>query len=322
MRKFFRLTVIAIGCLFFADSSWAQAKSFEILNKSVEQGDVVIVNIFSEWQDPTVCVFVFEKQYVPNKFGYVFIGVDVNTEPTGTPEKTEKYLVYLVECGRGVRLDWYYDELEVREKEFGIPWYVGPVRTPGKAVQERRIKDVALMNKAYSLANKDENYASGEFVMPLKNIEVTDLFGTLRLYGRYNRKSKKITVDREVPHGGVDFRAKTPLPVMAVNSGKVLLTHYFPLRGTEGNLLVIDHGSGILSLYMHLSRFRVKAGDWVERGQVVALTGDTPKGVTYRRGKPVRWNTPAHLHFMFKIHGVNVDPLAFIEIANKYRDKR
>ena len=322
MRKIFRLTVVAIVCLFFTNPSWAQAKSFEILNESVERGDVVVIKITPQWQGPMVCVSVFDKQFIPNKYGYVFIGVDINKETTGTSEKTEKYLVYLIECDRGVRLDWYYDELEVRIKEFGIPWFVGPVRTPGKAVRERRIKDVALMHGAYDLANKNEDYTSGQFILPLNNIEVTDFFGTSRLYGRYNRKNKKITVDREVPHGGVDFRAKTPLPVMAVNSGKVLLTHYFPLRGTEGNLLVIDHGSGILSLYMHLSQFRVKVGDWVERGQVVALTGDTPKGVTYRRGKPVRWNTPAHLHFMFKIHGVNVDPLAFIEIANKYRDKR
>ena len=304
MRKFFRLAVVVIGCLFFSDSSWAQAKSFEILNESVEQGGVVVVKITPQWQGSMACISVFEKQFVPNKYGYVFIGVDVNTEPTGTLGKTEKYLVYLVECGRGVRLDWYYDELEVRIKEFGIPWFVGPVRTPGKAVRERRIKDVALMHSAYDLANKDEDYTSCQFILPLNTIETTDLFGTLRLYGRYNRKNKKITVDREIPHGGVDLRAKTPLPVMAINSGKVLLAHNFPLSGTEGNLLVIDHGSGILSLYLHLSKFKVKAGDKVEKGQVVALTGATPRG------------TPPHLHFMIKVHGTNVDPLLFIDTIN------
>lgn len=309
MRNVFWLVIVAVVCLFFTNPTWAHAKSFEILNKSVEQGGIVIVKITPQWQGPMVCISVFDKQFVPNKYGYVFIGVDINTEPTGTQEKTEKYLVYLVECGRGVRLDWYYDELEVIEKEFGIPWYVGSVRTPGKAVQERRIKDVALMNKAYGLANKDEDYTSGVFILPLNYIEVTDLFGTLRLYGRYNRKNKKITVDREVPHGGVDFRAKTPLPVMAINSGKVILAHNFPLRGTEGNLLVIDHGSGILSLYLHLSKFKVKAGDFVRTGQIVALTGATPKG------------TPPHLHLMVKVHGANVDPLGFIDSYNKHIDR-
>ncbi len=306
MIKHVWLAIVIIACLSFADQSMAQAKSFEILNQRVEQGGVVLIKILPQWQGPTVCVSVFDKQYIPNKYGYVFIGIDVDTKPTGTQEKPGKYLVYLVECGRGVRLDWYYDEIEVLKKEFGTPWFAGPVRTPSKAVKERRIKDVDLMHSAYRLANKFEDYTSGHFISPLSNIEVTDLFGTLRLYGTYSRKTKTITVKKEVPHGGVDFRAKTPLPVIAINSGKVLLAHNFPLRGTEGKLLVIDHGSGVLSLYLHLSKFKVKAGDKVEKGQIVALTGATPRG------------TPPHLHFMIKVHGTNVDPLVFIDTFNKY----
>lgn len=306
MRKCIRLAAIVATCLSFADLGLAQAKSFEILNPSVKQGDVVMIRIMPQWQGSMVCVSVFDKQYIPNKYGYVFIGVDVKTEPTGTQDKPGKYLAYLVECGRGVRLDWYYDEIEVAKKEFGIPWYAGPVRMSGKAVRERRVRDVAIMHAAYDLANKNENYTSGHFILPLSNVEETDAFGNLRLYGQYDRKNKRVKVEQEVPHGGVDLRAKTPLPVMAINSGKVLLAHNFPLSGTEGNLLVIDHGSGIISLYLHLSKFKVKAGDVVQKGQVVALTGATPRG------------TPPHLHFMIKVHGINVDPQAFIKDFNKY----
>lgn len=295
-----RLAAIVIACLSFVDSGRAQVKSFGILNKSVKQGDVIMIRISPQWQGPMACVSAFDKQYTPDKYGYVFIGVDVGTKP-------EKYPIYSVECGRSVGS--YFEEVEVLKKDFGTPWYVGPVRMPSKAVQEHRSKDVAIMHTAYNLANKYENYTSGHFILPLKIIEETDAFGTPRLYGRYDRKNKRIRVEKEVPHGGVDLRAKTPLPVMAINSGKVLLAHYFPLRGTEGNLLVIDHGSGIISLYLHLSKFRVKAGDIVTKGQIVALTGATPRG------------TPPHLHLMIKVHGVNVDPISFINDFNQYVDQ-
>ena len=203
--KYRRLAIIVIACLSFADPSLAQAKSFEILNQRVEQGDTVIIRIFPQWQGSMVCVLAFDKQYVPNKYGYVFIGIDVNTEPTGTQERPNKYQAYLVECGRGVRLDWYYDEIEVLKKDFGTPWYAGPVKMPSKDVQERRAKDVAIIHAAYNLANKYEDHTFGDFIPPLNSIDVTDTFGTPRLYGSYDRKNKRIRVEKEVPHGGVDF---------------------------------------------------------------------------------------------------------------------
>ena len=186
-----------------------------------------------------------------------------------------------------------------------MPWYAGPAGRPSKIVQERRQKEELIKDNAYALADIEADYTNGPFIRPLESVEETDSFGSLRLYGPRNRKTKKITIERKVPHGGVDLRARTPLPVLAINSGKVLLARNFPLRGTEGNMLIIDHGSGILSLYLHLSRFRVKVGETVEKGQVVALTGATPRG------------TPPHLHFMIKIQGVNVDPLEFIETMNE-----
>ncbi|OGN30147.1 MAG: hypothetical protein A3I26_02430 [Candidatus Yanofskybacteria bacterium RIFCSPLOWO2_02_FULL_43_10] len=306
MTKFVRLAAAFTVCFFVAGQSWAQTKSFETLNQNVEQGGVVLIRILPQWQGTMVCVSAFGRQYIPNKYGHVFIGVDVNTEPTDTQEMPDKYRAYLVECGRGVRLDWYYDEITVLKKDFGTPWYAGPVKMPNKAVQERRAKDVALMRVAYDKADKYDSHASGDFISPLINVEITDNFGTPRLYGQRDKKTKKIKIQQIIYHAGTDLRARTPLPVMAINSGKVLLAHYFPLSGTEGNLLVIDHGSGILSLYLHLSKFKVKAGDKVEKGQVVAFTGATPRG------------TPPHLHFMIKVHGTNVDPLAFIGIMNQH----
>lgn len=66
--------------------------------------------------------------------------------------------------------------------------------------------------------------------------------------------------------------AKPAAPVLAVHAGKIVFADYF---NGYGNLLIIDHGLSYYSLYGHCSRFLVKAGDMVEAGQKIAVTGDT-----------------------------------------------
>ena len=282
--------------------SRAQAQTFQVFNKNslVSQGGVLVIKIADQLRDKNLRLYAFDELYSFNKNGFVFVGV-------GAEQKPGEYRVYLVEMGnegKPVHYDFYYCRINVLEKEFGTPWYIGPVRKRTKAVQEQRMKEVAILNDAFRSANIKEDYTTGNFIRPLENNEVTDSFGTLRLYGRYDKKTKKIKIESRIPHSGVDLRAKTPLPVKAINSGTVLLTHYFPLGGTEGNLLIIDHGSGIISLYLHLSKFKVKKGEHVDKGQIVAMTGETPSG------------TPPHLHLMVKINGVKVDPLVFIDTIN------
>lgn len=284
----------------------AYAGTFKVLNRNskVHQGDVLIVKLESDLKGKDVKIYVFDELYGFNKDGYAFIGINVD-------HKLGNYILYLVETGENGlgQYDFYYTHVEVLEKEFGNPWYVGRVPKTDKAVQEQRSKETVIKNNAYALADPENDLTEGRFTRPLENYEVTDQFGTLRLFGTYNRKTKKITVKRKTPHGGVDLRARTPLPIVTINSGKVLLAHYFPLRGTEGKMLIIDHGSGVLSLYLHLSEFKVKVGDIVKKGQIVAVTGATPRG------------TPPHLHFMIKINGTNVDPISFINDFNRYMDR-
>ena len=279
----------------------SQAGTFEVLNHNslVRQGGVLVVRISDDLKSEDLQLFAFDELHPFNNNGLAFVGIGVDHKP-------DRYIVYLVETSAEKHLqhDFFYTHVEVLEQGFGTPWYAGPAGVMSPAVQAQRKAENDIKDQAYSSANLEEDYTRGPFVMPLEEVEVTDGFGTPRLYGPRNRRTKTIKIERQVPHVGTDLRARTPLPVLAVNSGKVMLARNFPLRGTEGNMLIIDHGSGILSLYLHLSRFRVKIGETVERGQVIALTGRTPRG------------TPPHLHFMIKVHGVNVDPLEFIKTTN------
>jgi murein DD-endopeptidase MepM/ murein hydrolase activator NlpD len=117
---------------------------------------------------------------------------------------------------------------------------------------------------------------SGNFVAPVSS-EVSEPFGTSRTF---NAKLASV-------HRGEDFRAPSGTPVHASNAGEVVLARelYY-----EGNCVVIDHGLGFMTLYMHLSKFEVKEGDQVEKNQVVGLSGGTGRATGPHLHLSVRWN--------------------------------
>lgn len=93
--------------------------------------------------------------------------------------------------------------------------------------------------------------------------------------------------------------AKKGSVIGAMNGGVV---RYAGLDGTYGNMVVVDHGEGIYSMYLHLSKIAVKVGAAVKKGQLIGLVGDTG------------YATGPHLHLSVKIDGISVDPLSFVGI--------
>lgn len=92
-------------------------------------------------------------------------------------------------------------------------------------------------------------------------------------------------------HNGVDIAVPTGTRVKAIAAGRVVQS---ASRGGYGNLVTIDHGDGMLSLYGHNSQLMVSVGDRVEAGQTVALSGSTGR------------STGPHLHFELWRNGANV----------------
>ena len=74
------------------------------------------------------------------------------------------------------------------------------------------------------------------------------------------------------PHSGADLRAGTGTPILAANRGRVVLAKELFF---SGNAVYIDHGYGLYTTYLHLSRIDVAVGDMVERGQQIGLAGAT-----------------------------------------------
>lgn len=95
-------------------------------------------------------------------------------------------------------------------------------------------------------------------------------------------------------HNGADVRAASGTPVAAANSGRVVLSEYLP--NLRGNCIVIDHGANLFSIYMHLSKRLVSAGQNVTKGQHIGNVGATG------------FVTGPHLHWETRIGWEPVDP--------------
>ena len=128
----------------------------------------------------------------------------------------------------------------------------------------------------------------GTFAAPA-DAAISDVYGSQRIF---NGKAQR-------EHQGLDFRVPTGTPVAAMNSGTVLLARFLYF---EGNCVVIDHGQGLLTLYFHLSEFKVKEGDQVKRGQIVGLSGGTGRA------------TGPHLHVAVRLQGIYLDPARLIQL--------
>jgi murein DD-endopeptidase MepM/ murein hydrolase activator NlpD len=155
--------------------------------------------------------------------------------------------------------------------------------------QQKQIQEAQQVKKDYLNRVSPEREWSGKFTTPADAV-ISDVFGSQRVF---NGKTSS-------PHLGLDFRVPSGTPVAAMNDGTVLLARplYF-----EGNFVVLDHGQGLLTLYLHLSEFKVKEGDQVKRGQPVGLSGGTGRA------------TGPHLHVAVRWQGTYLDPARLMQLS-------
>jgi murein DD-endopeptidase MepM/ murein hydrolase activator NlpD len=154
--------------------------------------------------------------------------------------------------------------------------------------QVKQIDEDQKTKKDYLNRVTPEREWSGKFDAPA-DAAISDVFGTQRVFNGKTQSS----------HLGLDFRVPSGTPVDAMNQGTVLLARplYF-----EGNCVVLDHGQGLLTIYMHLSQFTVKEGDHVKRGQQVGLSGGTGRA------------TGPHLHVAVRWQGTYLDPARLMQL--------
>jgi len=158
---------------------------------------------------------------------------------------------------------------------------------PSKEQLERIHQDKTVKQDVFQHTDPEREW-SGKFRAPV-DVPISDVFGTRRTF---NGKVQSM-------HQGLDYAAPTGTPVSAVNAGTVLLAGplYF-----EGNCVVLDHGQGLLTLYLHLSEIKVKQGERITRGQEIGLSGGTGRA------------TGPHLHLAVRWQGVYLNPATLLTL--------
>jgi murein DD-endopeptidase MepM/ murein hydrolase activator NlpD len=163
----------------------------------------------------------------------------------------------------------------------------GRYTAPSPEDQRQIEQDKATKEDAFKTLSPGREW-KGSFAPPV-NAAISDVFGVQRVFNGSVQST----------HQGLDFRVPSGTSVAAVNSGRVILAR--PLF-FEGNCVVIDHGQGLLTLYFHLSKFSVKEGDDVSKGQPIGLSGGTGRA------------TGPHLHLAVRWQGVYLNPQVLLKL--------
>lgn len=158
------------------------------------------------------------------------------------------------------------------------------ISQPSAEFQRRRPGELEQIAAARAIRSDSQGWRQ-RFMWPVTG-RISGLFGSQRIYkgepGSY--------------HSGVDVARPTGTPVLAPADGVVILAAQAPFT-LEGKLLMLDHGMGLNSAFLHLSRIDVKVGEVVRRGQTVGAVGATGRA------------TGPHLHWSMKWGGARIDPL-------------
>jgi murein DD-endopeptidase MepM/ murein hydrolase activator NlpD len=183
--------------------------------------------------------------------------------------------------------------IAVEPRDFGLEVIDGvPPRTvePPPAVAARIAREAAAVAQARTRDDPRTGFA-GDFDWPVRG-RISGRFGSGRVYnGRPGGG-----------HSGMDIAAPAGTPVRAPASGVVTLADDLYITG---GTVLLDHGHGVSSNFLHLSRIDVKPGDQVAKGDVIGAVGATGRA------------TGPHLHWGMNWFDVRVDPLLVLERAGK-----
>ncbi|MBA3897754.1 MAG: M23 family metallopeptidase [Sphingomonadaceae bacterium] len=162
---------------------------------------------------------------------------------------------------------------------------------PSAEFQRLRPDELRRIAAARAIDSGSEGWRQ-QFVWPVTG-RVSGVFGSQRVYANGEKGDY---------HSGVDIARPEGTPVVAPADGVVVLAADRPFT-LEGNLLIIDHGMGLNSAFLHLSQIDVKAGEHVARGQPVGRIGMTGRA------------TGPHLHWAIKWRDRRLDPQAVLTVT-------
>ena len=167
---------------------------------------------------------------------------------------------------------------------------VNPIKQDLKRIASERIRKSKAKKKfTNTLPNVD-------FIWPISG-RISSIFGLRRFFNEQERR----------PHSGLDIAAPEGTPIKATASGTVIDSGDFFF---SGNMIYLDHGQGLVSMYAHMSKLLVKPGDYVTQGQIIGEVGETGRV------------TGPHLHFAVIANRTLIDPMFMLpQDGNEYSAK-
>jgi len=167
-----------------------------------------------------------------------------------------------------------YDEqhLTIKNKRKVNPNKNDSKRIAAESIRKRKAK------KQFS-----ETAPDVDFIWPVTG-RISSIFGLRRFFNEQERR----------PHSGLDIAAVEGTPIKATASGTVIDSGDFFF---SGNMIYLDHGQGLVSLYAHMSKIKVKPGDVVKQGDIIGEVGQTGRV------------TGPHLHFAIIANQTLIDPV-------------
>jgi murein DD-endopeptidase MepM/ murein hydrolase activator NlpD len=257
----------------------AKALEVQIMPKNPQLGDTISVLIEADAQksinNPTVTVG--EKNYpafeiAPRQYRS-FI-------PTTPLEKAGVRTIKVSEEGQEQKLS-----VQVRDRKFPVQRITLPPGKAGVNATQEELKRVA----EFKALQTPEKYWNGVFLTPNAG-RTSTRYGVRRYYNG--------VFANDYYHRGQDYAGAAGSSVTAPAAGRVALVGTVS-QGfrVHGNVIGIDHGQGVVSIFMHLSRINVQEGDFVKAGQKIGAVGSTGA------------STGPHLHWGLYVNGQSIDPL-------------
>ena len=199
-------------------------------------------------------------------------------------------------------------KITVTDKNSGVANYILPVAknkwdiqsikgveqrkvTPAKEDNAEIMREQTDVRRALTTLNMQNQSWKNGFDIPLKGT-ISGNFGNQRIFNGIPKN----------PHSGTDIAAPEGTSVKAAGDGYVVLngSNYF----YGGNMVIIDHGEGLQTIYMHLKKSAVKEGQYVKKGQVVGYVGKTGRA------------TGPHLHWGASLNSVRFRPHSLIDLMS------
>jgi murein DD-endopeptidase MepM/ murein hydrolase activator NlpD len=264
-------------------SVFADSAKIVVSHEQILQGEPLMVTIQNTNNVADIKDIIFDGKQIPF-FLYLslptaFIGIDLNAK------QGEHTLQVSLRNGETLIQSVIVSQREKIDAPLGIPEKLGG------NTQESQKKLVVSLAKENDILNtvvtSKKKLWTGKFIYPVLHPIVVDSYGYTRHTGKYS-----------IAHKGTDFKAPEGTVVYAMNRGIVRIVKKSKIYG---NMVVIDHGLGLMTFYMHLSKSQVKVGQIVEQGKIIGLSGQTG------------YSLGPHLHLTVRLNNTSIDPVKFMD---------